>query len=407
MAEHKSQFSELAKKAVLQPKESLVEVKKRSGGLKIGVPNETINQEKRIGLSPQAVHLLVANGHEVVMEAGAGESAKFSDHDYSEAGAQLTNDVNKVWECPIIIKVAFPTSQEIDLMQHGQILMSALHAPLLNKGCLDQLMKKKVTAVSFEMLKDETGGYPVVQSMSEIAGGASILIASEYLSNIKHGKGVMLGGISGIPPSEIVILGAGTVGQYAARTAIGLGAMVKVFDNSVSKLKRLVNGLHAPVFTSVTHPKVLQNALRTADVVIGAVRAMKGRAPVLVTEEMVQIMKPGSVIVDVSIDHGGCIETSEVTNHNDPVFEKHGVIHYCVPNIPSRVSRTASYALSNVFSNLLIEMGRVGGFKNFVWEKEYVRESVYLYKGILTNDFIGEKFGMTSKDLNLIIASMF
>jgi alanine dehydrogenase len=204
-----------------------------------------------------------------------------------------------------------------------------------------------------------------------------------------------------------VILGAGTVGQYAARTAIGLGAMVKAFDNSVSKLKRLVNGLHAPVFTSVTHPKVLQNALRTADVVIGAVRAMKGRAPVLVTEDMVQIMKPGSVIVDVSIDHGGCIETSEVTNHNDPVFEKHGVIHYCVPNIPSRVSRTASYALSNVFSNLLIEMGRVGGFKNFVWEKEYVRESVYLYKGILTNDFIGEKFGMTSKDLNLIIASMF
>ncbi|MGB0432543.1 MAG: alanine dehydrogenase, partial [Bacteroidia bacterium] len=295
VADHKSQFSELAKKAVLQPKESLVEVKKKSGGLKIGVPNETTNQEKRIGLSPQAVHLLVANGHNVVMEAGAGESAKFNDHDYSEAGAQITQDVNKVWECPIIIKVAFPTSAEIDLMQHGQILMSALHAPYLDKGCLDQLMRKKVTAIGFEMLKDETGGYPVVQSMSEIAGGASILIASEYLSNIKHGKGVMLGGISGIPPSEIVILGAGTVGQYAARTALGLGAMVKVFDNSVSKLKRMINGLHVPVFTSVTHPKVLQNALKTADVVIGAVRAMKGRAPILVTEEMVQMMKPGSV----------------------------------------------------------------------------------------------------------------
>lgn len=407
MTEQKSGFSELAKKAVLQPKESLVEVQRKSGGLTIGVPNETVHQEKRIGLSPQAVHLLVAHGHHIIVEAGAGDSAKFTDHDFSEAGAEITRDTKKVFECGIVIKVAFPTMAEIEMMVHGQILMSALHAPMLDKNCLDLLMKKKITAVGFEMLKDETGGYPVVQSMSEIAGGASILIASEYLSNIQHGKGVMLGGVSGIPPSEIVILGAGTVGQYAARAALGLGAMVKVFDNSVSKLKRLINGIHAPVFTSITHPKVLMNALKTADVVIGAVRAVKGRAPILITEEMVQLMKPGSVIVDVSIDHGGCIETSEITNHNDPVFEKYGVIHYCVPNIPSRVSRTASYALSNVFANLLIDIGKEGGFKNFLWEKEFVRESVYLYKGMLTNDYVGQKFGITSKDLNLIIASMF
>ncbi|MBI1183973.1 alanine dehydrogenase [bacterium] len=396
----------MAKKAILQPKESLVEVQKKKGGLKIGIPKETAHQEKRIGLSPQAVHLLVAHGHEVIIEAGAGSNAKFSDHDYSEAGAEITHNTKKVFECPVVIKVAFPLESEIEMMGHGHLLMSALHAPLLDKSRLDLLMKKKINAVGFEMYKDESGGYPVVQSMSEIAGGASILIASEYLSNIKHGKGVMLGGISGIPPSEIVILGAGTVGQYAARAALGLGAMVKVFDNSVSKLKRLLNSLHAPVFTSITHPRVLLNALRTADVVIGAVRAVKGRAPILVTEEMVQTMKPGSVIVDVSIDHGGCVETSEVTNHNEPVFTKYDVIHYCVPNIPSRVSRTASYALSNVFANMLLEMGKSGGFKNYVWEKEYIRESVYLYGGLLTNDFIGEKFGLQSKDINLLIASM-
>jgi len=406
LEEQKSGFRELAKKAIIQPKESLVEVQKSSGGLKIGVPKETSNQERRVALSPQAVQLISAHGHQVVFESGAGDNAKFSDHDYSEAGAQVTRNTKEVFECPIVIKVAFPTYKEIEMMNHGQIIMSALHAQMMDKNCLDLLMKKKVTALGFELLKDESGGYPVVQSMSEIAGGASVLIASEYLSNIKHGKGVMLGGISGIPPSEVVILGAGTVGQYAARASMGLGAMVKVFDNNVSRLKRLLNGIHSPIFTSIAHPKVLSNALRTADVVIGAVRGIKGRAPILVTEQMVQSMKAGSVIVDVSIDHGGCVETSELTNHNDPIFEKYDVIHYGVPNIPSRVSRTASYALSNVFSNLVVDIGRIGGFKNYLWEKDYVRESVYLYKGLLTNDFLGQRYGMQARDLNLIIASM-
>lgn len=407
MEEQKSAFRELAQKAIHQPKERLVEVQKKSGGLKIGVPKETTHQERRVSLTPQAVQLITAHGHEVVFESGAGDNSKFSDHDYSEAGAQITHSPKDVFQCPIVMKVAFPSMKEIEMMNHGQIVMSALHAQMMDKNCLDLLMKKKITALGFELLKDESGGYPVVQSMSEIAGGASILIASEYLSNIKHGKGVMLGGISGIPPSEVVILGAGTVGQYAAKAAMGLGAIVKVFDNNMSRLKRLLNGIQAPIFTSIAHPKILNNTLRTADVVIGAVRGIQGRAPILVTEQMVQGMKPGSVIVDVSIDHGGCIETSELTNHNKPIFEKFGVIHYGVPNIPSRVSRTASYALSNVFSNLIVDMGRAGGFKNYLWEKEYVRESVYLYKGMLTNDFLGTKYGIQAKNLNLIIASMF
>lgn len=407
MEEKRSGFKEIARKAILQPKESLVEEKKKSGGLVIGIPKEFAAQERRIGLSPQAVHLLVANGHRVMIEAGAGLAAKFSDHDFSEAGAEISSDREQVFSCPIVVKVAFPTKEEIGMLKDGQILMSALHASMMHHECLELLMKKRVTAVGFELLQDETGTYPVIQSMSEIAGTAAIMIASEYLSNVTHGKGVMLGGISGIPPSEVIILGAGTVGQYACRTALGLGALVKVFDTRVSKLKRLTNRFNTPIFTSVTHPKVILNNLRTADVVIGAARALKGRAPVIITEEMVQQMKPGSVIVDVSIDHGGCIETSELTTHNEPVMEKYGVIHYGVPNIPSRVSRTASYALSNVFSNMLLEIGNHGGLKNYVWEKDFVRESVYVYNGMLTNEFLGERFGMKTREIDLLLASSF
>lgn len=403
--EHKSGFREIAKKAALQPKEHLVEVSSKKGGLKIGIPKEQSSQEKRLGLSPQAVQLLVSHGHEVLMEQGAGKDVKFTNHEFSEAGAEIVPDPRKIYECPVVMKVAFPTHDEINMMKDGHILMSALHANVLKKECLDLLIRKRITGLSFEHLRDDSGTYPVVQSMSEIAGGASIQIASEYLSNVKHGKGVILGGISGVPPSEVVIIGAGTVGQYAAKAALGLGAMVKVFDNDVSKLKRLQNGIHTPIYTSVMHPKILTKALQTADVVIGAVRAIKGRAPIVVSEAMVQAMKPGSVIVDVSIDHGGCIETSELTEHNEPVFEKHDVIHYCVPNMASRVARTATYALSNIFSQVLLNIGKYGGLHNYIWEKENLRESIYLYKGILTNDFVGNKLGMASKDINLLLAS--
>lgn len=405
MHEHKSGFEALAKKAVLQPKERLSEVMSKDGSMKVGIPKERSYQEKRLGLSPQAVQLLVAHGHEVVLEDGAGKDAKFTNHEYSEAGAEIVPDAKTVYECPIVMKVAFPTHEEIQLMKEGHILMSALHANLLKKECLELLRKKRITGMSFEHLKDDTGTYPVIQSMSEIAGSASVQIASEYLSNVKHGKGVILGGISGVPPSEVVIIGAGTVGQYATKAALGLGASVKVFDNNVSKLKRLQNSIHSPVYTSVMHPKIVSKALQSADVVIGAVRAVKGRAPIVVTEEMVQGMKPGSVIVDVSIDHGGCIETSELTEHHEPVFTKYDVIHYGVPNIASRVARTATYALSNIFSQVLLNIGKYGGIKNYIWEKEYIRESVYLYKGMVCNEFVADKFSLPFKDINLLIAS--
>lgn len=402
----KSDFFELAKKAATSPQESLAEITHKEKQLFIGVPNETHYQENRVGLTPEAVHLLVSNGHKVMVEAEAGLGAKFSDNDYSEAGAEITYERKELFKkAEVLMKVAFPLLEEIRMMGYNQTLISALHLPLLTEKQIRLLLQKKVTAVSFEYLKDDYQLYPVIQSMSEIAGSAAVLIAGEYMNNVLHGKGVMLGGITGVPPAEVVILGGGTVGQTAAKAALGLGAEVKVFDNSLFKLRRLHNFLPSQVYNSIIHPNILAKALRRADVAIGAIRAKGGRTPCVVTEEMVTNMKNGSVIVDVSIDQGGCFETSSVTTHTDPVFEKHGVIHYCVPNIPSRVARTASYALSNIFAPLLVELGSYGGIQDYLWSKIGVRYGTYIYKGNLTNKFLGEKFRIPHKEIDLLIAA--
>ncbi len=401
----KSSFYEIAKQAVLSPEESPVMVAKQNNQLSIGLPRETYFQENRVGLTPQACQLLTGNGFRVVIESGAGKEAKFFDRDYENAGAFITFQKEEVFKCDIIMKVSFPSMEEINMMEEGKTIISALHFAMLKREQLELLMRKKATALCFEYLQDESGLYPIIQSMSEIAGSTSILIAAEYLSNINHGKGVMLGGISGIPPSEVVILGSGTVGQFATQTALGLGAEVKVFDNEVYRLRRLQNTLGKRIFTSIMHPNILTRALRTADVVIGAIRAKQGRTPCVVTEEMVIQMKSGSVIVDVAIDQGGCFETSRVTTHTDPIFVQHDVIHYCVPNIASRVARTASYALSNIFAPLLIDVGDYGSIRNYLWDKVGVRSGVYIYKGHLTNQSIAERFALSYKEIDLLIAA--
>jgi len=339
------------------------------------------------------------------VETKAGEEAKFTDNQYSEAGATIAYNAQKVYEADIIIKVAFPTDEEISYMKHRQTLISALHLPLLKKAQLRHLMDKQVTAIAFEFLKDEFDLFPVIQSMSEIAGSAAIMIGAEYLTNFTHGKGVMLGGTSGVPPSEVAIIGAGTVGQNAAKAALGLGAQVKVFDNSLFKLRRMKNFLMGNVYTSISHPDILGEELKQADVAIGAIRGEEARTPCIVNEEMVGQMKPGSVIVDISIDQGGCFETSEVTNHLDPIFLKYDVIHYCVPNVPSRVARTASNALSNIFAPILLKIGEIGGVKSYLWEKVGVRNGVYIYKGNLTHKGLGEQFNLSAKDIDLLIAA--
>jgi len=400
-----SGFSDIAKQAMMQPQESMLEVRNKKNKLYIGIPKETSFQENRIAITPLSVATLVNNGHTVILESNAGMGANFTDNNYSEQGAQIVYDTQQVYQADIILKIAPPTMAEIEMMKMNQTLISALQTTTIKAEYLHALISKKTTALCFENLQDEGGTLSVVRAMSEIVGATSILIAAEYLSNVFNGKGLMLGGITGVPPTEIVILGAGTVGEYAARTAIALGAEVKVFDPSIYKLRRLQNNIGSRVFTSVIQPIVLEKAITNCDVAIGAMRAKAGRSPSLVTEETVSRMKPNSVIIDVSIDQGGCFETSEVTNHTHPVFRKYEVIHYCVPNIASRVARTATYALTNIFAPILLDIGEHGSLKNVIWEKSGVRNAVYIYQGHLTSQVFSERFNIPSKDLDLLIVS--
>jgi alanine dehydrogenase len=394
-------------KGALMPQEEMLEVARKKGSLHIGIPREISFQENRVTLVPDDVALLVNHGHQVLVEAGAGKNANFQDNDYSEAGARIAYTAEELYKnAEIILKVAPPSLQEIEYMQPKQTLLSTLQLPAQPENFLRKLLDKKITALAFEWIKDEDQVFPVIRSMGEIAGGTSILIAAEYLSNANQGQGSILGGISGVAPTEVVIIGAGTVGEYAARAAIGLGATVKVFDNSVYRLRRLQNSMGTRVFTSIIQPRVLTKHLKSCDVAIGALRASGGRTPCVVTEEMVAEMKVGSIIVDVSIDQGGCFETSKVTNHTNPVFRKHGVIHYCVPNIASRVARTASYALSTIFTPILQQMGDEGGLPNMIRDHAGVRSGVYLYNGILTKKYLGDLFNIPSKDIDLLLAAL-
>jgi alanine dehydrogenase len=396
-------LKKLIQKGSLLPKEEMLEVAQKKGNLFIGIPKETSFQERRVALVPETVSLLVAHGHEVKIESNAGVGANFSDNDYSEAGAQICKSKKEIYQCDIVFKVSPPSDEEVDLMPGNQTFISALQISIQPKQVLTKLIKKKITAIAWDYIQDEEGVFSVVRTVGEIAGNTSIIIAGELISSFSSGKGMMLGGIAGVQPTEVVIIGAGTVGEFATRSALGLGASVKVFDNRLSKLRRLQNDIGQRVYTSIIQPKVLAKAIKRADVVIGALRSSVGKTPCVVTELMIQEMKSGSVIVDVSIDQGGCFETSRITNHDDPTFVKHGVTHYCVPNIASRVSRTASFAISNIFSPLLLEMGERGGVVDLIRSHAGFRNGVYIYKGILTNEVLGKVFNLKYKDIELIL----
>lgn len=385
--------------------EETLDIKPQGTQLQIGIPKEIAFQENRIGLSPDAVGVLINNGHTVIVESKAGEGSNYADKDYSEAGAQICYNREDVFKAPVLIKTAPPVQEDLNLIQQNQIIFSPIHYSALNKKTIEKLIEKKVTAISFENLKDDSGTYPIVRSMSEIAGGAVMLIAGQYLSSFNKGKGVLLGSISGIPPTKVVVIGAGTVGEIATRNAIALGASVKVFDNNVSRLKQLQNNLGQPVWTSVIEPKILAKQLKTCEVAVGALSNEYGHAPVVVTEAMVANMRKGSVIIDVAIDRGGCFETSQLTSHENPVFEKYDVIHYCVPNIPSGFARTASQAISNVLMHLLIQISDEGGLDEIIWHNFNIREGIYLFKGALTDFYISQKFDLKYTDLALLIAS--
>lgn len=389
-------------KQQLMPQEEKLEVARKKSDLFIGIPKESSHQERRICLTPDAVKSMVSHGHRILIEAGAGESSSYTDQEYSKAGAEITQDTKKVFGCPMILKVEPLTLPEIEMMNSNSLVISALQIKTRKKEYFEALTKKKITALAFEFIKDDDGSYPAVKSLSEIAGTGSILIAAELMINNQFGKGLLFGNITGVPPTEVVIIGAGTVAEFAARTAIGLGANVKVFDNSITKLRRLQNNLSQRIFTSTVQPNSLLKALRRCDVAIGAMKG-KDRCPVIVTETMVEHMKKGAVIVDVSIDTGGCFETSEVTTHEKPTFIKNNVIHYCVPNIPSRYSKTASLSISNIITPYLLQIAEDGGIESAIRCHPGLRHGVYLYHGILTKKAIGDWFDLPGSDINLIV----
>ena len=399
-----SGFESLATSRAYFTQESMLAVETRKRKLFIGMPRETSLQENRLGLTPEAVQHLVSAGHDVVMEAGAGEPSKYADHAYSEAGAQIAYSTEEVFKADILLKVAPPTLEEIELLHPNQTLISALQMGSMTPDYIAALSRKKINAIGFELMKDPSGARPVVRAMSEIAGSTVMLIAAEYLARSNEGKGIILGGITGVPPSQVVILGAGTVAEYAARAATGLGAEVKVFDNHLYKLRRLKHNLGMQLYTSTLDTFALSQQIRRADVVIGALAVEDGRIPFMVPEEMVASMASGSVIIDVSIDQGGCFETSEMTSHSKPVFRKYDVVHYCVPNIASRVPRTATNALSNIFTPILQEISQHGGINEVLFTNEHFRSGVYIYRGSLTNAMIAKKFNLRYKELGLLIA---
>ncbi|MDG1330348.1 MAG: alanine dehydrogenase [Flavobacteriaceae bacterium] len=398
MSNIKSPFT----KAQLIPQEETLEITKKKGELFIGIPKETYFQEKRICLTPDAVAAIVANDHRVLIENGAGEKAGFTDIEYTKAGAELTNDLNKVFGCPIILKVEPPSLDEIALINPKTILITALQIKTRTKEYFEALANKKITALAFEFIKDEAHSYPAVKALSEIAGTASVLIASELMVNNENSNGMLFGNISGVPPVEVVIIGAGTVGEFATRSALGLGANVKVFDSSLTRLRNLQIKVGRPLYTSTLQPKYLMKALRRCDVAIGAIKG-SNRSPVVVTETMVENMKNGAVIIDVSVDMGGCFETTEITNHDDPTRIKHGVIHYGVPNIPARYPKTASISISNIFTPYLLNIAESGGLENAIRFDSGLKNGLYFYRGILTNKAVADWYDIPYSDLNILI----
>jgi alanine dehydrogenase len=398
-------MKQLAKEAIAQPLEMAAPLTSGEKQLIIGIPKETTYQENRTPLTPSAVSYLTGNGHVIYIETGAGAASNFSDIEFSEAGATIVQNKQDVFHSDIIIKIDPPTLTEIELMHPGQIIFSALQLKSMCQIALNKLIQKKIYAIGYELVQDESGSYPIVRAMSEIAGHASILVGAEYLNNSNIGKGELLGGFTGIPPTQVVIIGAGAVGEYACRAALGLGAIVKVFDNELYRLRRLQENIGQRVFTATLNPKIIGNALRSCDLAIGALRPQNGITPQVVTEEMVASMKPKSVIIDIAIDYGGVFATSELTNHEKPIFRKHEVIHYCVPNVASRISRTASYAISNIFTPILSDFAHFRSFEEYIKTRQGARKGVYCFKGHLTNKVIAQKFGLKYKEIDFLIGS--
>lgn len=388
----------------LFPEECLLREIARQPRLSIGIPKENTEVETRLTLTPEGVAIVTEEGHSIYIQRGAGEGMSYSDLQFSEAGAFMVDDASEVFGTDIVLKIAPPTIDELNLMQDRSSILSMLQLTNLSADCIKLMMKKKMNAIAYELIRDEQKAFPVVSSISEIEGNTAIAVAAELMSNERGGKGLLLGGIAGITPTEVLILGAGITGSVAARTALALGAQVKIFDHDINKLRKIQHYLGQQVFTSVIQPAVLFRALATADAVIGNLRYISGSERFMVSEDLVKTMKPGAIIIDMSVDQGGCFETSECRTLKNPVYEKHGIIHYCVPNISARVARTSSMALSNIFAPILLKVGNSGSIKSAITESSGFCHGAYIFGGVLVNHLIGDYYGITSNDIGLLLA---
>ncbi len=393
-----------AGKERLQPQECLLREIKNDKKIVFGIPKENQSIETRLALTPEAVSIIVEEGHEVLLETGAGLGMNYSDVRYAESGATIVDTAEDAFSADIILKISPPTPQEVSIMNDRATIFSMLQLSLLSRESIIKMMQKKINAVAYELLKDGQRNFPVVSSISEIEGMTAVSIAAQYMSNENGGKGLLLGGIAGVSSAEVMILGAGIAGASAARTALALGAQVKIFDHDIHKLRKLHQQLGQHIFTSVIHPRVLFKALGTADVVISTLKYINGSERFMVSEDLVRTMKKGAVIVDLSVDQGGSFETSECRSLSDPVYERSGVIHYCVPNLSSRVGRTASMALSNIFAPMALRIASMGGVRNTASEDYGFRNGLYLYNGILVNRLIGNYFNLPANDIGLLMA---
>ena len=370
--------------------------------LSIGVPKEDFISERRIALTPNTVKLLTDNGIEVFIESGAGDSAFLSDIEFSESGAEIVSQQEEVFKSDVIVKISPPTSTQISFLQKNQVLISSLNIKTLEKPLLKQLQKKRITAIAIEYIKDEFGDFPFVHFMSKISGQIAINIASNFLI---EKKGKLLGGIGGHKPSEIIIIGAGDIARSAVESAIEVGALVKVFDNSIARLRELEESVSTRIYTSVMYPSVLKKEIPRADVLIGALSNHSENDCSLISKDMISSLKKGSLVIDLSIDQGSCFENAILTSLKKPMIEKAGISYYGVANVPSVVPRTASYVLSNIFLQQFRNLQDYNSINHFLKNDLDFRNGLYLYNGVLVNKRIGEIFDLPSQDLNLILAA--
>lgn len=368
----------------------------------IGVPDESTDYETRVGLTPQAVSILTAAGHRVLVATGAGNNAGFSDLEYSEAGAVIA-DRHTALQTDIIFKVQSLTADEIELVKPKATVFSALTLKYHDCQYFRALHERKITAVGYEFMADSRGHHNFLRAMNSIAGNVGFMVAAEYLSNPGYANRSMLGSVAGIPPTEVVILGAGRSAETATKMFVAAGANVKIFDNSISRLNEISQRLQTPVYTSVIYPELLKKSIASADVLIAAFHSNEPDSQYIVSENMVASMKEGSIIIDISIDLRNTIETSRVTTIPDPVFVKHGVLHYCVPNMPARVPKTASMAISNLLVPILMRIAEGCSVNELLAENEELQQGTYFFNGILTNQTVADYVGLSAKDLQILL----